>query len=129
MPLYVRAGSIVPLGPVVQYADEKRDADWTIRIYPGADGAFTVYEDGGDGYAYENGEFATWTLAWNDAKSTLCIGAREGTFAGMVATRSLHVVVVGRQAACEDELTCSQTIRYTGKRIEVNLHMSQIDKI
>ncbi len=91
MPLYVRAGSIVPMGPVVQYADEQPDAEWTLRVYPGADGAFTVYEDGGDGYGYEQGESCTWTLGWDDARATLLIGGREGQYPGMPACRRLRV--------------------------------------
>ena len=119
MPLYVRAGSIVPMGPLVQYADEKLDADWTIRIYPGADAVFTVYEDSGDGYGYEKGEFATWDLTWNDAASTLSVGQREGSFPGMVASRTLKVVVMGEMTGELKEPSPVRTIRFTGKPIYV----------
>ena len=80
MPLLVRAGSIVPLGPVVQYAAEKPSDPIEVRIYAGADGSFTLYEDEGDNYNYEKGVFATIELRWDDATRTLTIGeAREAS--------------------------------------------------
>jgi len=119
MPLYVRAGSIVPMGPVVQYADEKLDADWTIRIYPGADASFTVYEDSGDGYGYENGELATWELEWNDAKSTLSIGKREGEFPDMIESRKLNIIVMKDVSGGGKAPATTRTISYTGKMINI----------
>lgn len=94
-PLYVRAGSIVPMGPEQQYTDELPDAPWEIRIYPGADADFTIYEDAGDGYAYEQGASATYTLHWDDTARELSISGRSGRFDGMAATRRLNVEVVG----------------------------------
>lgn len=98
IPLYVRSGSIVPLGPVVQYADEKPDAPIELRVYPGADATFTLYEDAGDGYAYERGERATTPIKWDDAKQELTIGAREGNYPGMPAKRDFNVVVVNPES-------------------------------
>ena len=86
-PLYVRAGSIVPMGPAMQYATERPDAPYEIRIYPGADARFTIYEDDNETYAYERGERATYDLVWDDAAKTLRIGARQGSFPGMVVRR------------------------------------------
>ena len=80
MPLYVRAGAILPLGPRQQYATEKPDAPYEIRVYPGANGRFTVYEDDNETYAYEKGARATYDLTWDDARRTLTIGARQGRF-------------------------------------------------
>lgn len=94
IPLYVRAGSIIPMGPVVQYATEKPDAPLEIRVYPGADGRFTIYEDDNETYAYEHGQSARYELCWNDAKRTLSIGARQGSFPGMVRQRQLNIVIV-----------------------------------
>ena len=119
MPLYVRAGSIVPLGPVVQYTDEALDADWTIRIYPGADASFTVYEDSGDGYGYEKGQSATWKMAWKDATSTLSIGKRRGVFRGMVKTRTLRITVAGMGAGVETEPVTAREVRYTGAAMKI----------
>ena len=94
IPLYVRAGSIIPMGPIVQYATEKPDAPLEIRVYPGADGRFTIYEDDNETYAYEHGQSARYDLHWNDAKRTLSIGARQGSFPGMVRRRQLNIVIV-----------------------------------
>ncbi|HLP01223.1 MAG TPA: TIM-barrel domain-containing protein [Opitutaceae bacterium] len=112
-PLYVRAGSIVPMGPVQQYATEKPDAPYEIRIYPGANATFTIYEDDNETYAYERGERATCDLVWDDAARTLRIGAREGSFPGMVAQRELSIVLVGASAEPARQVT------YTGAATEV----------
>ena len=85
----MRAGAIVPLGPVVEHTGQRPDAPWEIRVYPGADGNFTLYEDDGETYRYERGERATTALRWNDARRTLHIGAREGRYPGMVTRREL----------------------------------------
>ena len=121
LPLYVRAGSIVPMGPVVQYATEKPDAPYEIRIYPGADAAFTLYEDDNETYDYEKGERATVDLAWNDAKRTLTVGERQGSFPGMVAERQLNMVIAapGRNAGLEPGSDDVKTIRYTGETTTV----------
>ena len=76
LPLFVRAGSIVPLGPVMQYATEKPADPIELRVYRGADGKFTLYEDEGDNYNYEKGKYATIPFEWNEAKQTLTIGKR-----------------------------------------------------
>ena len=110
-PLYVRAGSIVPMGPVVQYATEKPDAPYEIRVYPGADATFTIYEDDNETYAYEKGQRATYDLVWNDAAKTLSIGARQGGFPGMVATRELNVVLVAPAGGAE---SATRSLRYSG---------------
>src|ERR1035441_5090989 len=82
MPLYVRAGSIVPMGPELQYSSEKPADPIELRIYRGADGTFTLYQDDGESYGYEKGEHATITLAWKDESQTLIIGSRTGSFPG-----------------------------------------------
>jgi alpha-D-xyloside xylohydrolase len=117
LPLYVRAGSIVPMGPAdLQYATERRDAPYEIRVYPGANAAFTLYEDDNETYAYEQGQRATCGVVWDDAARTLRIGARHGSFPGMVATRDLKVVLVG--AAGQPAAT--GTVVYTGNPCSVN---------
>jgi len=117
LPLYVRAGSIVPFGPSVQYATEKPDAPYEIRIYPGADAKFTIYEDDNETYNYEKGQRATYELSWNDATRTLTIGARQGSFPGMVAQRQLNVVLAapGKNAGTPAAPQSAKTILYTGK--------------
>lgn len=111
MPLFVRAGSIIPTTQPMQYADEIPDAPYTVLVYPGADAAFTVYEDAGDGYDYEQGAYATYTLQWNDADKTLTVSDREGGFEGLCEERDLQIRVVGQGET---------TIRYTGKESKVS---------
>lgn len=121
LPLYVRAGSIVPLGPVMQYAIEKPDAPYEIRIYPGADARLTVYEDDGETYNYEQGQYATWDLAWNDAARTLTVGSRKGSFPGLTEERTLHVVLAspGQNSGLAAASFGVKTILYTGTSIQI----------
>ncbi|EGF89956.1 alpha-glucosidase 2 [Asticcacaulis biprosthecium C19] len=115
LPLYVRAGAIVPMGPFVQYATERPDADYEIRIYPGADGRFTVYEDDNETYDYEKGQYATYDLVWDDAARTLTIGARQGIYPGLVEARKLNFVLVSPQNAKGlAEATATKSVTYTG---------------
>jgi alpha-D-xyloside xylohydrolase len=114
-PLYVRAGSIVPMGPAdLQYATERPDAPYKIRIYPGADAKFTIYEDDNETYAYEKGQRATYDLTWNDAAKTLTIGARQGTFPGLVAKRQLDIVFFGGNAA-----PAAKRVNYSGQSLDI----------
>jgi len=94
LPLFVRAGSIVPMGPKMEWTTEKPSDPIELRIYPGADGDFTLYEDENDGYAYEKGAHATIALHWDDAAHTLTLGARQGTFPGMLPEHTFRIVVV-----------------------------------
>ena len=94
IPIYVRGGSIVPMGPMIQYATQSADP-LEIRVYAGADASFTIYEDEGDTYNYETGQYAQIPLTWNDAAKTLTIGARTGSYTGMPTTRTFNVVFVG----------------------------------
>jgi alpha-D-xyloside xylohydrolase len=120
MPLHVRAGSIVPFGPHLQYASEKAADPIELRVYRGADGRFELYEDEGDGYAYERGVFATIPIAWSEAKRTLTIGARRGAFPGMLERRSFHVVFVGRDHGTGLEpQQPDATVAYVGQPVTV----------
>jgi len=93
VPMFVRAGSILPLGPEMQYVGEKAWDDLEIRVYPGADGSFVLYEDEGDSYNYEKGAYSTIPFTWNDKSRTLTIGERKGFFIGMWATRQFTIVL------------------------------------
>lgn len=104
IPLYVRAGSIIPMGSDILYADQNADGPLQVRVYPGCDASFTLYEDEGDNYNYENGAYARTELTWDEAKKTLFIGARDGSFPGMAETREVSLVVVGRGKGCGKEL-------------------------
>ncbi len=93
VPMFVRAGSILPLGPEMQYVGEKAWDNLEIRVYPGADGSFTLYEDEGDNYNYEKGYYATITFVWNDKARTLTIGTRQGGYKGMILDRQFTIVL------------------------------------
>jgi alpha-D-xyloside xylohydrolase len=119
MPLFVRAGSIVPMGPAMEWSTEKPADPLELRVYPGADGDFTLYEDQNDGYDYVKGARATIQLHWDDATRTLTVGAREGTFPGMLAERKLRIVVVGRGhgEGIAESANPDQVLRYEGTEI------------
>ncbi len=121
LPLFVRAGSIVPFGPDVQYAAEKPADPVELRVYAGADGTFTLYEDQNDTYDYEKGSFATIRFDWDDARKTLTIGDRQGSFPGILAERTFHVVFVteGHGIAIDPTATPDKTVKYSGQRITI----------
>lgn len=93
MPLFIRVGSIIPFGPKMQYATERTDPI-ELRIYPGADGSFTLYEDENDSYRYEKGVCSRIEFRWKDAAKELTIGGRNGSFPGMVQNRKFRIVIV-----------------------------------
>jgi len=121
MPLFVRAGSIVPLGPEMEWTTEKPADPIELRIYPGADGDFVLYEDENDGYAYEKGAHATIALHWDDGAKTLTIGTREGSFKGMLEKRTFQVVVVRSNHGVGIGVTpdAERNVDYEGTKIEV----------
>jgi alpha-D-xyloside xylohydrolase len=121
MPLYVRAGSIVPVGPDVQYAAEKPDAPLTILVFTGADGSFDYYEDDGVTYGYERGEFARIPLRFDAAKGTLTIGARSGSYPGMPQKRTFNVRWIRDDAKPPADLDAAadKTVEYGGAEITV----------
>lgn len=123
MPLYVRAGSILPLGPLIQYTGEKPADPIELRIYRGANGSFTLYEDEGDTYHYEKGVYATIPIAWNEATHTLNLGQRKGSFPGMLQQRTFNVVFVAANHGNGVEVTGSpdRTIRYSGRALSIRV--------
>ena len=122
IPLYVRAGSIVPWGPEVQYSGEKPWKDLEIRVYPGADGEFALYEDAGDSYDYEKGERTVINMKWSDADRTLTIADREGQFPGMLKNRKFRVVLMGEGSAVGDSAQpAGVNVSYSGKARTVKL--------
>jgi alpha-D-xyloside xylohydrolase len=121
MPLYIRAGSILPLGPDLEYAAEKPADPIELRVYRGANGSFTLYEDENDNYNYEKGAHATIPLSWDDANPVLTIGDRIGTFPGMLQTRTFRVVFVSEKHGAGGETTANpdKSVQYSGKKITV----------
>ena len=123
MPLHVRAGSIVPFGPELQWTGEKPADPITLFVYAGTDGAFTLYEDDGLTYGYEKGAFARIPIRWDDATATLAIGKREGSFPGMLASRTFDVVLVTKEkpVGFSFEAKSDRTVRYDGAAVSVEL--------
>jgi len=112
VPMFVRAGSILPLGPEMQYVGEKKWDNLEMRIYPGANGSFVLYEDEGDNYNYEKGAYATITFQWNDSKKVLTIGDRQGNYPGMLKTRTFTIVMPNGQ---------QKQVEYSGSKTEIRL--------
>ncbi len=122
LPLLVRAGSIVPMGPLVQFAAEKPADPIELRVYTGADGRFTLYEDENDGYAYEKGVSATIGIGWNDAKRELALEERKGEFPGMLKSRTFRVVLVrpGHGVGVDADESPDRAVVYDGRRSVVS---------
>jgi alpha-D-xyloside xylohydrolase len=95
----------------------------TLFVYAGANGTFTLYEDDGLSYGYETGAFARIPIAWDDATATLTIGRREGSFPGMLASRTLEVVLVakGKPVGFSFEPRPDRVVRYDGSEVELDL--------
>ena len=110
VPMFVRAGSILPLGPEMQYVGEKPWDNLELRVYPGADGSFVLYEDEGDNYNYEKGVYSTITFQWNDKTHIMTIGNRQGSYPGMLQKRQFTIVLPDGQR---------QTVSYEGQQLQV----------
>ena len=115
IPLFIKAGSIVPFGPNVQFATEKKWDNLEIRVYPGANAEFTLYEDENDNYNYEKGIYSTISFTWNDAKKSLTINDRKASFPGMLATRKFNILLISSGKKVE------KTVTYSGKKVSVKL--------
>ena len=117
MPLFVKAGSIIPMGPFIQYTGEKAAEPIELRIYPGADGDFSLYEDEGDNYNYENGVHSTIPFHWDDNRGELTIGRRQGKFPGMLAKRTFKIVLISenRGTGVEISKNYDQVVAYDGQ--------------
>ena len=112
VPMFVRAGSILPLGPEMQYVGEKPWDNLELRVYPGADATFTLYEDEGDNYNYEQGLYTTIEMRWNDRTRMLTIGERQGQYPGMLNARKFTLVLPDGTA---------KTVDYSGQLLNIKL--------
>ncbi|MFA6400622.1 MAG: glycoside hydrolase family 31 protein [Salinivirgaceae bacterium] len=122
IPLYVKAGSILPMGPIVQFATEKKWDNLEIRIYEGANGKFTLYEDENDNYNYEKGIYTTIAFSWNDKQKSLTIGERKGSFPGMLIDRKFNIIFVGKNKGTGAALTekSDKVVSYSGKKLTIS---------
>ena len=124
LPLYVRAGSILPLGPEIEYTNQSPNAPIELRIYPGADADFSLYEDEGDTYAYEKGAHTLASpIHWTDATRTLTIGDRQGTYPNMPTTRTFNLILVAPNHGTGKSLTPDpdKSVTYKGSTISTHL--------
>ncbi len=123
IPLFVRAGSIIPMGPEIQYAEQDPAGPIELRIYPGANGSFDLYQDSGDGYAYQKGEHSIIHIRWDNSTSTLTIGARQGSYPGMPTAMQFHVVLVRNGHGAGEGVTAmpDQTVHYNGEEASVKV--------
>ena len=111
--MFVKAGTILPLAPVMQYAQQSQWDNLDIIVYPGSDAVFTLYEDEGDNYNYERGMYSTIEMKWNDKSRTLTIGDCQGTFPGMLQQRKFNVRLAGSDIV--------KPIGYKGKSVSITL--------
>jgi alpha-D-xyloside xylohydrolase len=121
IPLYIRAGSIVPMGPYLQYATEKNADPLEIRIYTGADAEFLLYEDENDSYNYETGKYSTIAMNWNEAGKSFTIGNRKGDFPGILKNRTFRIIWVNSENGIGLEPSLqAKVVQYSGKEITIN---------
>ena len=118
IPVFVRAGSIVPMGPEIEYTAQQQDGSLDIFIYGGKDGTFTLYEDDGLTYAYEKGAYATVPMTWDDASRTFPLGARQGSYDGMFKERTVRVTLTTPDGTDKDY---NAVIQYDGQEVSVKL--------
>ena len=111
--MFVKAGTILPLAPVMQYAQQSQWDNLDIIVYPGSNAVFTLYEDEGDNYNYERGVYSTITMKWNDSQRTFTVEARQGQFPGMLQNRKFNIRIAGTEAV--------KTVDYSGIAVSVTL--------
>jgi alpha-D-xyloside xylohydrolase len=120
IPLFIKAGSIVPMGPNIQYATQSIDP-LEIRVYKGQNGSFTLYEDQGDTYNYESGQYSQISFTWNESTQQLTIGARTGSYSGMPVNRTFNIVwVTSNHGNGVNVSAADQVVNYDGTQVVVN---------
>ena len=124
IPVFVPEGSILPVGPEMEWSDQKKAELIDLYVYAGKDGSYTLYEDEGTNYNYEKGKYATIDFQYNDAQKTITIGARKGSFDGMLQKRRFNVVLVNAakgQGVSLDKAPKGKMVSYSGKQVVVKL--------
>ena len=124
IPVFLPEGAILPVGPEMEWCDQKKAELIDLYVYAGKDGEFTIYEDEGTNYNYEKGKYATIDIKYNDAQKTLTFGARKGSFDGMLLKRRFNVVLVGttrEQGVSLAKAPKGKMVKYAGKAVTVKL--------
>lgn len=122
IPLFVKAGSIIPVGPDIAYSDEKKADKITLYVYEGQNGEFTLYEDEGGNYNYEKGDYANISFTYNDGDGTLTIAKREGDFKGMLKERTFVIVPVSKDKPKPFNFEAEgKTVTYNGSQQVISL--------
>jgi alpha-D-xyloside xylohydrolase len=123
MPVFVKAGSILPFGPQIQYTSEKKADPITLYVYTGADGSFNLYEDEDTNYNYEKGAFSNIPFTYNESSQTLTIGERKGSFNGMLQQRKFNIVWVTKnnKTGIDTQRSTDQTVNYSGRSVTVRV--------
>lgn len=121
IPVYVKAGSIIPWGPDVQYATQMKWDNLNIYVYPGADAEFVLYEDENDNYNYEKGVYSTIVMKWDDKSQTLSITDRKGEYPGMLKSRTFNITVLNNGKRIGSVTNPDKTVAYNGQRIDIKM--------
>ena len=123
IPVFIREGSILPYAPLMRYSGEKPDDPVELRIYPGADAEFSLYEDENEGYNYEKGEYAIIPIRWSEKTQTLTAGKRQGGFPGMLQTRTFKIILVDPEIpeGFSSAGFTEKEFRYNGDEISVKI--------
>ena len=124
IPVFVPEGSLLPVGPEMEWSDEKPAETIDLYVFAGRDGSFTLYEDENTNYNYEEGRYATIPMTWNERQHTLTIGARKGSFNGMLKSRQFNIIVVSPthvQGIDIDHAVKGKVVKYNGARVAVKL--------
>jgi alpha-D-xyloside xylohydrolase len=123
MPLFVKAGAIIPTGAAIQHVDEGLNTPLTLNVYTGANGSFEIYEDDGRSTNYEKGEWSRIRVSYDDATGTVTIGDRVGSFTGMANERNISVRFISgaNKNAANFDAGIQETITYAGKAVAVKM--------
>ena len=123
MPVFVKAGSIIPFGPELQYTFEKPADTITLDIYSGADASFNLYEDEGTNYNYEKGAFSVIPIKYNEATKTITVGDRKGSFNGMLENRTfrINIITSGKTKRLDFNANSDKEIPYHGKKLLIKI--------
>ena len=121
IPVFVKAGAIIPMGKMMQYTAEKPMDTLELRVYTGANGQFTLYSDEGDNYNYEKGKYKEIAFTWNEGQQTLTVDKQQGTYAGALNKLVLNIVWVNEsQGYGTDTAPGTKKVVYTGERMSVS---------